>query len=353
MRAVLSLFVGLMAASSAFWLYHNVQKQKSLPKSVVAKYALWKTQFGKLYGTPQEDQYRLSVFGSNVETIEHLNAQYDSHLEKTGQQALEQPMFVLQPDSDLNNQEFSMLRTGLVLPEQINLDAESELPELKQNDVLGQARYVHNIRNQGSCGSCWAFSTVASLEKMYFDLNGVQVDLSQQYLVDCSDTDNGCRGGWPANTYKWTNANDIVLASIYPYRGTRGACNRGALLPNQYAKLGGRIASKTIGWSWDSAVKLANAGISIGVQVGASGGFRFVNKNDDIFDPVAVNECQKPINHAVNMIGAGTESNGRNYLLIQNSWGTGWGNQGVKKVKPCGTNFYGSPSYLTHTYPNL
>jgi Papain family cysteine protease/Cathepsin propeptide inhibitor domain (I29) len=349
MKAIYILLVGLLAASSAFWLKKNIQKHRSVEKSILAKYALWKSQFGKLYASPNEDQYRLSVFASNVETIDNMNVKYDTYLQNMGQSALKEPMFVLQADSDLSGEEFKVLKTGLSVPDASQIELEQESEAIFDTKIaLGQATYVHRVRSQKSCGSCWAFSVVATLEKMYFDLNGVQVDLSQQYLVDCSTYDNGCSGGWPANTYYWVKNNDIVQSSLYPYVAVRGPCRRSQFTPQQFAQLAPQTTSKGKGWNFELAVTLAKAGVSIGAQVAASGGFRFVNKNDDVFDPRALNECSSAINHGINIIKTSGD-----YVVVQNSWGISWGNNGFKKIRPCASSLMGVPSYLTHTYTSL
>lgn len=287
------------------------------------------------------------MFATQVETVDRLNARYDAYLEKTGQAPLKEAMFALPADADLTTEEFTILRTGLRAPaaesiETVAVRDEEYEPSLGQTDTKYQTR----IRNQGSCGSCWAFSAVASLEKLYYDINRVQADLSQQYLVDCSTVDNGCSGGWPANTYTWIASFDLTFESSYPYKGVRGYCRRSEV---PLAKLAGNVVSKTLPWGINTAVRVTNAGVNAGLQVYASGAFRFVNKNDDIFDARFSNECANSINHAVNLVSATSD-----YAVVQNSWGTTWGNQGVKKIRPC--NDYvllGSPSYITHTYSNV
>src|SRR3990167_6290832 len=314
MRTAFTVLVGLLAASSAFYFFRSLHKQTPLPKTTVAKFSLWKNQFRKLYATPQEDQYRLSVFASQVDTVDRLNEKYNLYLEKTGQPALQEPMFTLQEDSDLTTEEFTKLKTGLQLPEgeTIEID-ESPIQEITEPN-LSQTSYQHRIRNQGSCGSCWAFSTVATLEKMYYDLNRVQVDLSQQYLVDCATVANGCSGGWPSVVYTWIQTNDIVMNSVYPYQAAVTACKRSQFSAAQFAKLAPKITSKNLGWSLATAIRVSNSGVSSGVVLFASGGFRYVSKNDDIFDPQALGECSNRITYAVNMIAANS-----NFVTKHNS----------------------------------
>ena len=79
---------------------------------------------------------------------------------------------------------------------------------------------VHAIKNQKQCGSCWAFSTCFVMESFgyitgKYKPNGVVGSLSEQYLVDCSMTRNGCDGGWPASAIGYCNTNGIPCENCY------------------------------------------------------------------------------------------------------------------------------------------
>jgi C1A family cysteine protease len=86
------------------------------------------------------------------------------------------------------------------------------------------------VKNQGSCGSCWAFSTVETLESREKILNNKDLQvLSPQQLVDCENAahggkDQGCQGGLMENAFDWLNNKGIALESDYPYTGTNGTC---------------------------------------------------------------------------------------------------------------------------------
>ncbi len=86
---------------------------------------------------------------------------------------------------------------------------------------------VTPVADQGQCGSCWAFSTVATLESAHFIRTGELLQLSQQQFVDCADGDYGnlgCSGGSPYAAYLYSDAEPIELASEYPYTGVEGTC---------------------------------------------------------------------------------------------------------------------------------
>ena len=79
---------------------------------------------------------------------------------------------------------------------------------------------VSNVKDQGSCGSCWAFSTVANLEGLYALGKGEVKTFSEQLLVDCDTEDSGCNGGLMELSFEWLKNNGgFMLESDYPYAG--------------------------------------------------------------------------------------------------------------------------------------
>ena len=91
------------------------------------------------------------------------------------------------------------------------------LPDWKQFDGP--------IKNQRSCGSCWAFAALGAIEGNYNKLKGKYTPFSEQYLVDCDNIDGGCQGGWPTNTLNWINDNGILHQDHLPYKAVQGACD--------------------------------------------------------------------------------------------------------------------------------
>lgn len=77
---------------------------------------------------------------------------------------------------------------------------------------------VNPVKNQGRCGSCWAFGATAAVETAYFIKHGTLPKLSEQQLVSCnSPPNNGCRGGWPSQAYKYLKEQGQATSASYRY----------------------------------------------------------------------------------------------------------------------------------------
>jgi len=91
-----------------------------------------------------------------------------------------------------------------------------------------QKGVVSDVKDQGSCGSCWSFSVTGSLESAYRIFKGQSVILSEQQLVDCCGSKGyqceGCSGAWPEWAFNYIKDNGITTEAKYPYKGYEGTC---------------------------------------------------------------------------------------------------------------------------------
>ncbi|XP_030248534.1 cathepsin S-like [Sparus aurata] len=201
--------------------------------------------------------------------------------------------------------------------------------------------YVTKVKNQGDCGSCWAFSAVGALEGQLFKKTGKLVDLSPQNLLDCSSTPKygnlGCKGGWLSKAFKYVMDNQgIDSEASYPYKGRVSKCRYNS-------RYRAARCSRYYFLPQDDERALTHALATIGpisVSVDSSqNGFKFY-KRGVYTDP----SCTKKTNHAVLAVGYGT-LNGQDYWLVKNSWGRKWGDQGYirmarNKNDQCGIAMY-------------
>ena len=348
MRVLGLALVALLAVASGFAVYSRIHKSAAPSVAMLERYNRWKVEHAKLYATPAENNFRLQIFSNKALQIDQDNAIYAKWMVEHGHGALERPMFKLQPHSDLTDEEFKKMYTGLdvsMLGEVEYSDATS-LPEALEFDGLAQTSYNHQIRDQGSCGSCWAFSTVATLNKQFFDKYKSQVQLSEQDLVDCSDEDNGCSGGWPARTYYHVMRYGVAKDSEYPYKASVGNCKSNSQLSSGRTNIAGEVTSVTLTYTQDIAQTAMRAGVIAGLAIYAGGRFASADlSSNQSYNPAVFGECTRNIDHAVNLYKADSIT-----TTIINSWGSRWGTGGYGRIIACSGGLLGSPAILTHSY---
>lgn len=344
---LLSVFlIALLAVGSGVLLFNGLKKVKKVPAHIHRQYASWKQKFGKLYATPAEQDFRLEKFAESFTEIEKQNSNYNEFVATNNLPPLSGPMFALQQFSDLTKEEFKKKFTGLKMPEYLNLETPSDdvFKNIKKRSGL-QAAYQTKVRNQQSCGSCWAFATIAVTEKYYYDNFNIQLDLSQQDLVDCDTANNGCDGGWPTDAMNFIKNNGIAKSSNKPYTSASSSCTTSASLRVQ---MGSNWGSTQYAWTQAIAQKANAAGVYGAICVYSSGAFQNLSNSNDIWYASSSGECSNQVDHAVTEIGAGS-----NYVTVLNSWDTTWGYQGTKMIAPCASNnILGTGVSFMHPYSN-
>ena len=180
---------------------------------------------------------------------------------------------------------------------------------------------VNPVKNQGGCGSCWAFGATAVTENAHFIASGKLLTLSEQQLVDC--VPSGCGGGWHGRALNYFKTTPQVLSSKYPYTAKTQACD-----PKKGS--GGIVTVKTVTQVKAGSVSQHKAALDKGVLAIAlaAGNSIFSGYKSGILDNTS---CPTSVDHAVAMVGYGN-SNGKDYWIVRNSWGTGWGDAGHIKI---------------------
>jgi len=213
-----------------------------------------------------------------------------------------------------------------------NYDLDSTIVDWRTSNVLAP------IQDQFGCGGCWAYSAVAVLEAAYAIRDKRSpVKLSEQFLIDCSKTNEGCDGGSYITAVRWIQTQGIAYASAYPNANVTGTC----------AKVdASQIAGKVKGYNWirTQDVNVMMAALKLGpitAGVEASGSVFQFYKHGVITDK----DCDVAsygANHAIVIVGAGVYQ-GVDVWVIRNSYGTKWGMGGYGyiergKGKGCGIN---------------
>jgi len=183
------------------------------------------------------------------------------------------------------------------------------------------------IRNQGSCGACWAFATIESFEDRLCIAGKVDplVQRSPQYLMDCDSAESGCNGGYPNDAWAFLVKNGAPAETCLPYQGVQGSCPSTC---SNGAALNTVKATAVSTYSTLNAVKndiYTNGPIETYFMVYED----FYYYTSGIYTPTTTQEVGY---HAVKVIGWGV-TNGVNYWLVQNSWGTSWGINGFFMIE--------------------
>ncbi|VDL17400.1 unnamed protein product [Hymenolepis diminuta] len=208
----------------------------------------------------------------------------------------------------------------------------SPLPDFVDWRLRGR---VTPVKDQGHCGSCWAFSAVGAIEGQYQRSSGKLVSLSEQQLVDCSfDFGNeGCNGGLMDNAFKYVKqVGGVDTEEEYPYVSgrTQQANDNCSFIPTDaVAKVTGLVDIEP-GSEDDLMEALAyNGPISVAINAGSSS---FMMYHGGIYDDPECVGGPGDLNHGVLLVGYG-QDNGIPYWLIKNSWGSGWGENGYVRIK--------------------
>lgn len=287
----------------------------------------FRTKFGRNYESPQEELARMKVFIKNVEAAQKMSvldpsATY-SHLS---------------PMADLDEVEFAQYNT-LKVTKDILAEHQRAARKIKRDIALPSSfdwrekGAVTGVKNQGQCGSCWSFATNANIEGNNFVTNGELVSLSEQQLVDCDHRDNGCNGGLPSNAYKdlISSETGLELESAYPYNAQDGSCHSDKSLMKVFLSSWVPVSTDEN----DIATALMKYGpLAIGINAGPMQMY-----SSGIADPFFCSPAA--LDHGVSLVAFGTES-GKQFWVIKNSWGTGWGEQGyyrlIRGKGKCGMN---------------
>jgi len=182
---------------------------------------------------------------------------------------------------------------------------------------------VTPVKDQGQCGSCWAFSTTGSVEGAVQIKTGQLTSLSEQQLVDCAGStgNQGCNGGLMDDAFQWIVANGgIGSEASYQYTARDGTCKKVTSVSKIQGFKDVQSGSET---ALMSAVN--QQPVSIAIEADQSG---FQHYKSGVF----TGPCGKSLDHGVLLVGYGTDS-GTDYWRVKNSWGASWGDNGYIRIK--------------------
>eukprot|EP01039_Chlorochromonas_danica_P008329 gene8330-9182_t len=217
----------------------------------------------------------------------------------------------------------------------------TSLPEIV--DWSGKGA-VTPIKDQGNCGSCWAFSATGAMEGAFFLRYGSLQSFSEQQLVSCAPSPlEGCNGGLMDDAYDWVISNQgLASEADYPYTsgktGKSGKCEKDKpLVPHSTPKKYIDVQPKDV-----DALKSAVAQQPVAIAIEADQlAFQFYRGG------VLTGRCGQNLDHGVLLVGYGT-LNGIDFWKIKNSWGSTWGDKGFVLIERSSADKCGvldAPSY--------
>jgi cathepsin L len=290
-------------------------------------------EFGRTYSSSEEYAFRKQIFETNLEIIKAHNR--DSS--KTWKQGVNNL-------SDRTEEEYRRLlgyRKDLaaVLPKKgkLIMSRVNNLTALPTEVDWRKSGVISPVKDQGQCGSCWAFGTAESLESSWALATGQLPILSEQQILDCVPNPNqcggvgGCGGGTPELAYQHLGTVEGGLASewTYPYISYFGAA-----YPCRFDPKKTRLAAQLVGYatlvsnSYTAVMETVASTGPLAVNVDASA-WKYYESG--VFD--GCNKTNPDINHVVQLVGYGTDSKLGDYWLVRNSWSPAWGELGYIRIK--------------------
>ena len=303
----------------------------TLVTTVNAQYSWedFKTTYNKVYSNKSVEDHRRNIFNDNVNKIS--NHKHDSY--KLG----------VNEFADLTHEEFF----GNYILDEGHYINFANCKQIDYNNIMlgvpksqdwREKNAVTSVKNQGQCGSCWAFSAVGAIEGIMSISSGKLTDLSEQQVVDCSTLDHGCQGGLMTNAFDYVIDNKGICSDEdYTYRARSHECDTSScdIVPESII-----TGCVDITGGGEDGLRFAVAAQPVSVAIEADKMvFQFYKSG--IFES---EKCGHNLDHGVLVVGY-TED----YWIVKNSWGSSWGEDGYIRIK-MGDNICGisdMPSYPT------
>jgi len=295
------------------------------------------------YATEEERMRHFEYFQENLVHMESLNEKSKKTLGH------------LSPIADMNRDQFQKrnsldknwtqsMKGVKMLPKNL-LDSEAEATSFDWRPKGA----VNAVKDQKQCGSCWAFATVANVEGVYKHQHGKLLSLSEQELVSCDPTDNGCNGGLPANAYQWliTRHRGLELESDYEYDAVDEACTLDRSKQRVFVHDFVQVPPQSEGQMTRELIKYGPLSIGLNADL-------LQMYTGGVMDPDEVDCDPNALDHGVAIVAFGVDD-GMKYWTIRNSWGSMWGEEGYFRISrgkgTCGVDKMVTTATLTNDQP--
>ncbi|XP_049355503.1 cysteine protease XCP1-like [Solanum verrucosum] len=284
--------------------------------NIINLFETWMEKHNKIYKSIEEKLHRFEIFRDNLKHIDERNNNVSNY------------WLGLNEFADLSHDEFKKMYLGLKVQNEKRSNDEfiySDFVDLPKSVDWRKKGAVTDVKNQGSCGSCWAFSTVAAVEGINQIKTGNLTSLSEQELIDCDTKYNsGCNGGLMDYAFQFiVSQGGLHKEDDYPYLMEEGTCDEKRDESEVVTIDGYHDVPANDEQSLLKA--LANQPLSVAIEA-SSRDFQFYKGG--VFD----GHCGTALDHGVAAVGYGS-TKGLDYIIVKNSWGTKWGEKGFIRMK--------------------
>lgn len=324
----------------------NSETEKYLPH-----FLEYLAKYGKDYANEKEFSMRFANFIESFKMVEEHNEKRDGGI-----------TLGLNRMSDMTKEEKKRVMSGVITTPKPNTESETpvvgSLPTYYERlsfsgtlpASMDWAPHLPPVRQQGACGSCWAFTTTGILEGLMAIKHGYTTHLSPQQLLDCASNtqygNNGCTGGSVGGGLRYFGDFSAVSDQDYPYKtAVQASCT-----PDVANKGLAKVSSINRLYPHDpDQLRIALTQGPISLYVDAQSNPKFEKYRGGIIDHT---DCSTSVDHGVTAVGYGYDAQeGKHYIKFKNSWGTDWGENGYGRLHL--TTMYdqlGVCGSLTETY---
>lgn len=310
------------------------QSRRVLEKAASMPFETYVQQFSKTYEKNSvEWNQRAQIYAANLAKINAHNANAEAH---GYEMAINQ--FTDMSAAEFNKQLGYSKRAGFAhqgLKQMPVPVFHTRVEDLPASIDWREKGLVTPVKNQGGCGSCWAFATTETLESHAAKTTTppTLIELAPQQLVSCAPNPKhcggtgGCEGSTAEVAYDYIAANGgQTLEKHYPYTARDGSCKYDKTTTPPAATASGYVKLPE-----NNYTALMNAIATIGPIAISVEADTWSLYGRGILPPSGCNLRNTDIDHAVQLVGYGTEA-GKDYWIVRNSWGSSWGEQGYIRL---------------------
>jgi C1A family cysteine protease len=272
----------------------------------------FKREYNRNYSTMDEESRRFTHFIANLKIADERN---EAERAEGGT-----AIHGITKFSDLSADEFRNKMLGSDVTMKSNKREFAEVPPYTgtASAVDWSGKLTTPVKDQGYCGSCWAFSATEQIESDAMRTLGVSYLLSAEQITQCDKTSYGCDGGWTEHAYNYVKSvKGLETESNYPYTSYNGAT--GSCHADSSKEIIGVSGYTTINGETNMANYVLSTGpLSVCIDASTWNSYR----------GGIMSSCGKQVNHCVQAVGVDTSS----YWKVRNSWGTSWGESGYIRL---------------------